>query len=309
MAELIKDLLPYTPLVRSIKTHADYEKTLEPKKNYTFCTNTDLLGLEVEVEGCLNPMQVPYYWKFKPDGSLRNYGQEAISIPLQARQVPYALHVLTEALMFHNPKFDFSPRTSVHVHLNVRDLTWDEVKTLLLLYSIFERHFFSLAGTRREQSIFCVPLYLSHQLQTYPHVEYACESWSKYSALNLGTITGNNDVARYGTIEFRHLFGTIDHEILFPWIESILCLKVAAKKFDRQLLEEKIKTLNTTSEYIALYQQVFGKVARLDLLVKRDFEHCVTQTKIALCGRDMYNKYTTNSTLFDNLGKVDQIPF
>jgi len=263
--------------------HKQYEDTHPIESPSTICDSNALVGIEVEVEGLrYPPMHFEYYWTAKEDHSLRNHGWEYTSIPLRGHQIEHALIHLHDA-MCYNPtnKPDYSPRTSIHVHMNVRDFTWSQVKTFVLLYSIFERHFFHIAGTKRESSIFCVPLYKTQQIGKISALENAPYHWSKYSALNLGCITGNNDVSKYGTIEFRHLYGTGDRSVIINWINNIFKLRRAAAvgyKFEELL--ERVKHMNTTSEYVALYQEVFGEFADTKKMMKYDFEDCVTHTKI-----------------------------
>ena len=255
-----------------------------------------LIGIEVEVENITGYVPVEYYWTAKADGSLRNNGVEFTSIPLRGYQIPHAIRHLNKCL-YENNKPDFSNRCSIHVHLNVRDMTWDEIKTLVLLYSIFERHFFNIAGTKRETGIFCVPLYKTDQLNVLNSLEYTAPSWYKYNAINCGTILGNGDVPMFGTIEFRHLYGTTDEFTLMNWINNIMCLRKATQMITYQELLEKLKVMNTTSEYVQLYVQVFGTFANLRLMQQKDFEYCVTQSKLSLWGADLRYPYKNDSAL------------
>lgn len=272
-------LYNYTTLVVNKAKHKTFEESKSKDGHYTFCSPTALLGIEIEVENVHHHPVMDYYWKSKHDGSLRNNGMEYTSIPLRAAQVPFALEYLSKALEEND--LSFSPRTSVHVHLNVRDMAWDQIQSLTLLYAIFERHFFHLAGAKREGSIFCVPLYKTTQLRCLPWIEQN-PKWHKYNAINLGTILGDNDVPRFGTIEFRHMYGTLDHDLLCPWIDNILKLRVASMKWGYRELLERLEHMNTTSEYIAMYQEVFGEYADLNKMTKFDFEHCISETKLTL---------------------------
>lgn len=290
MEETLAKLYHYSPLTVHKTKHTEYEQKLE--KQDVMIDKRALLGIEIEVENIRKPhMGLEYYWQSKEDNSLRNYGREFVSIPLRGSQVPYAIDYLSQAMTMYNPTHDFNPRTSVHVHLNVRDMTWSEVKTLVLLYAIFERHFFHLAGTKREESIFCVPLYKTTQLRSLPNIENDLGNWHKYNALNLCTLLGANGVGCYGTVEFRHLYGTLDKQILIDWINNILCLRNAATSIGYDDLCDRIKRMNSTSEYIALYEAVFGQYADLRKMVKKDFESCVSYTKQAMWGNEGLTAY------------------
>ena len=292
----VGQIVPYGPLSVNRQYHRNYEE-LQPKPQFDVVYKTALVGIEIECENITNQPYMEYYWSKKADGSLRNSGVEFVSIPLRASQVEYALDYLKNRVVLAGNDPDFSPRTSVHVHLNVRDMSLDQVKTLVLLYALFEKHFFNLVGSRREQSIFCVPLYRSGQLSTLRKLAPYSAKWHKYNAINLASIFGDDDVTRLGTIEFRHMYGTFDKQIIIPWINTILKLREASLKYSYTELLDKIKTLNTTSEYIAMYQNVFGEYANLPAMQKDDFESCVTACKLALWGHIGSRGFVLDSAL------------
>lgn len=275
--------------------HNQYEQK-NPIENPSFILQPNaLVGIEIEVENMNNGGWIPeYYWNCKEDHSLRNNGLEFTSIPLRGHQIESALKFLFEEFtLTGNTEFTFGNRTSTHIHLNVRDLTWDNIKSLLLLYCIFEKHFFTLAGTKRESSIFCVPMYRTHQASVIPNINSFDRTWHKYSAINAGTILGNEDVPKFGTIEFRHLYGTSNIDTIINWINNIFCLRVACQQYTFEELLEKLNTLNSTSEYINLYQTIFKQYALPDLLKRnnwKQFESCITALKLNL----IKEKYTVS---------------
>lgn len=297
----IGKIIKYPSLVVQKAKHLAYEQQQGPRK-FKIEQDSALLGIEVEVENIRNwipPLE--YYWQAKEDHSLRNNGIEFTSIPLRGHQVEYALKYLNAMIHADNDPV-YSPRTSIHVHLNVRDMTINQLRTLVLLYSIFERHFFHIAGTKRESSIFCVPMYKTTQPGKLSDVYYNCNHYSKYSALNVGTIRGNNQgLPKYGTIEFRHLYGTDDIPTIINWINNILKLRKASTRYNFEELLEKVKTMNTTSEYISLYKEVFEEFADLNKMLKHDFEYCVTTTKIWELRRT--STYSANSCWYRKLNR------
>ena len=289
----IADIWPFAGLVRNITSHKQFEETL-PRLTKPIAEPQELLGIEIEVENILNPVAFGYYWKDKQDGSLRNYGMEYASIPLKAYQVEYALTYFNQVMLGYN-KPDYSPRTSVHVHINVRNMTVEEIKVMTILYAIFERYFFSFTTLDRIKSIFCVPLYKTGLLEGLSSFEEH-QSWSKYSALNLCTIFGGDGVGRYGTIEFRHMHGTNDVDLLISWINNILCLKAAAYKYTLDNIKDMLLTMNTTSSYWALFTKIFGDFAIPHQLNKKDFELCITNLKLSLYGNEFFDKYGYTQT-------------
>ena len=90
-----------------------------------------IFGIEIEVENVATMVIDAYdrsYWNVVEDHSLRNNGLEFVSIPLRGDQIERALTQFNKAL----PKeHDFSPRTSVHIHMNVRDLLISEIAVIL----------------------------------------------------------------------------------------------------------------------------------------------------------------------------------
>ncbi len=254
-----------------------------------------LVGIEIEVENIKHPVNIQAYWTSKPDNSLRNNGAEFVSIPLATKQIQPALHHLYKELYRFN-KPDFSNRTSVHIHLNCRDMTQDQIYTLFLLYCLFEKHFYKMAGVKRLNSIFCVPIYRSNVENKAVNVIYDLSAnWQKYCGLNLLPLVNNNlNPGGYGTIEFRHLYGTEDVDKILVWINNILALRKAAMEIPKEELLSLIKDMNTTSSYKSLYAQVFPEDCRI-LEHKKDFEDCVSNLKRELFGNEYKNTIRTTS--------------
>ena len=84
-----------------------------------------------------------------------------------------------------------------------------------------------------------------------------------------------------GTIEFRHLAGTKDIKRIITWINLILCLKKFALKNSPDYIWDRIKTLNTTSEYKMFADEVFEDMVQA--IWNKDFNKdvgtCVTYVK------------------------------
>ena len=229
------------------------------------------LGIEVEMElgtdtqaalfGGTN--QYPG-WFIKEDHSLRDGGAEFISWPLLPRDVPKIISVLEIFFKYKRINPSFSWRTSNHVHLDVRNLRLSELISLLLIYIVLENVLFEFSSPgRRETNIFCTPLtrtdmYLVGELLRIEVPTRTClyplfNSLRKYSALNL------NRIIDYGTVEFRHLRGTLDSSFMTKWISVILKIYEASIKFSPEKLERTILTLNTSSEYEEFLVSVVGE--------------------------------------------------
>jgi len=118
--------------------------------------NGPLTGIEVEVENLDDTeFKLTHSWSVASDGSLRNAGREFISSPSTPHQIEAAINHLYAELP---AKAHFSPRTSVHVHLNCRELTLKQIYNIVILYQCFEDLLYDFAGSERKKSIFCVPI-------------------------------------------------------------------------------------------------------------------------------------------------------
>jgi len=223
-----------------------------------------IFGIEVEVEEVPDPSlkgKHALYWTTTVDNSLRNNGIEFVSLPLKAYQIEGALNQLNTSL----PKTaTFSPRTSVHVHMNVRDLSVDQIFCLLVLYTTVEELLFKWVGHNRDKSVFCVKItdtdYVQNFLSLLSNPEETVNNWNKYTALNLHPMSSK------GTVEFRHLEGTSDPQRILTWINILSCLKTTAKSYQLHHLLREIEELNTSSLYEVFIRNIFGDLA--DTLTK-----------------------------------------
>lgn len=233
-----------------------------------FASSGVFFGAEIEVEDMVfnsfmrdTPNDVPPGLSVHPDGSLRN-GIEYVTKPLKFSDLVLVLSGLEEWMrrsLKVPPKFSW--RTSTHIHLNVRDMTFEEIGKLALLYSIFELQMFNYAGVNRLNSVFCVPVTktdLSHNIYNMLvkgnyNALTRDAGWDKYSAF------GTYRTFDYGTIEFRHFPGGLDLPRLVKWVAFILSLRVAASSISFDELQRYITTLNTLCNYRELQVLVFGE--------------------------------------------------
>lgn len=266
---------------------------------------TTYVGIEIELEKVpeINTF-IPSSFQMIEDGSLKEKGKEFITVPIKFQYLEQELIRLKKSLK----TFQISSRCSVHVHLNSRDFTLEELEVFIMLYCIFEKSFFNISGKRNNNN-FCVPLYFYPSLVSafLFHLklkEISNFSWNKYFSLNLSPIFGGESKHKLGTIEFRHMEGTMDIKRIINWINLIVSLKISAKNIKRQDLLFMLKHLNTSSEYKLLAKSVF-KSWQNDILnqptFKEDVESCITCLK-NICFEAGYFKET------DTEGKVE-IPF
>jgi len=216
-----------------------------------------ITGIEVEVENCdTDNIDRDYTssWNIENDGSLRNGGIEFISKPTYPAHVETLLTNLLEKTL--PDTIHFSPRTSIHVHLNCRELTLMQVYNIVILYQCFEDLFYNFAGPERKKSIFCVPVGNSSYYIDFKSIIQSKNlmNWSKYTGLNLAPL------GSLGTIEFRHLRGTKNVNTICTWLELIYSLYNYAININTEQLESMIKTTRDEETYFTLGTSVFGSL-------------------------------------------------
>ncbi len=246
-----------------------------------------LVGIEVEVENVpryldhLQPM-----WTRVEDNSLRNNGWEYISAPIKGPHIEFALRKLYADLKVLNPKYTFSGRTSIHVHMNARTMTCEQAAAMLLLYVVFEKTLFRFVGGDRARNHHCVPLRecnITEMMTRIIRGETDVKHWMKYASVNILPLAGK------GTIEFRHMAGTDDVDKIMTWIHLLMKLKLFCYKRSYKTVVDMIVALNTKSTYMGFANMVFDDFCgKLDLreddiaegvsLVKL-YEHSHTYTK------------------------------
>jgi len=253
------------------------------------------IGIEVEVERCNLaaefPIDHPFYtfWSIIEDNSLRNNGREFVSFPITGNRIPVALYALKDILKTSFPNHEFTSRTSVHIHVNCRHMTQEEFCSLILLYLVLEPIFYYYADKtkeKRSQNNFCVPVEFSKFTLKLPQIIDALKTkngklavklinnhWRKYSGFNL------LPMKTQGTVEFRHLTGTIDVPFLMRWINMIFNLRKYAVGNSIDSILKSIYELNTISSYRGFVTAVFGELDIPDNFLRTELEKSSTSIK------------------------------
>lgn len=264
---------------------ADISRTpsLNPQSVPYAVTSAELIGIEVEVENVLRIGEVNSVWHMTADGSLRNAGQEFITAPTPATFAPVLLANLRDALGLD---CSFTPRTSVHIHLNAQDLSTEQVGDIVLLYTIFEKVLYRYVGRSRIRNPYCVPIIETSLLNRWIHKGIRAQ-WEKYAGFNILPLRDK------GTIEFRHMHGTLDVQKLSGWIELITSLKEYVKKVPTKELRKRLYTL-TVYDVPGLVREVFVNSHHLLKWEKpEDFEDGVMFMRYALTSTSSFNKLRT----------------
>jgi len=199
--------------------------------------STSLVGVEVELEGLpgfkVNDAEFESYWNMVDDGSLRNGGREfVLARPFAGADLEKALNLFDEHVAHSGRDIDISDRTSVHVHIDIRELTFHQLTKFVCLYTIFEGALFNMVGSGRTNNIFSTSfanadariskLGAFGDNPSADEMQHLLNYFTKYSSCNLAA------VARYGSLEFRNHEGTYDIERITKWINILLLMKEAA---------------------------------------------------------------------------------
>ena len=166
-------------------------------------------------------------------------------------------------------EYSFSQRTSIHVHVNIRKLSYQQLAGLLTAYCVLEPLLFDYVGRGRQRNIFCIPVtetgypdkWLSDIAKNSSRV---FSSWEKYSAVNL---TRFPDL---GTVEFRQMHGTRDKGKILTWLEIISCLYQYAVAHSFETVVEKL----TSKTYLEFVSEIFNPNI-MGIFNKKDFNRFV----------------------------------
>lgn len=210
------------------------------------------IGLECEVESVSSRKSIGVF-QATEDGSLRNSGIEFISKPMPVTEAISQFKNLHATIQYHDKRNAFTPRTSTHVHINCRALSAEHTKNIALLYALYEECFFSMVNQDRRNNIHCVPLSETFLPMLYRKpLDALVARWHKYTALNLLPL------AKYGTIEFRHLQGTDDAELLNEWLTALQNLWLLSQKID--INQDSLVNKRTLDIW---FESIFGHSSRV----------------------------------------------
>ena len=220
------------------------------------------VGIEIECEGENLKVWESPYWKIEDDGSLRGVfptgrAEYVLKKPIPIKSVGKAMDDII--LAQKEAKFNFSFRTSVHVHVNVQELTEKELVSMIYTYLLLEEAFMNYCGKERKGNRFCLRLQdadgildfvnsiVEHGLPWF--VANSREDHMRYSAINLAALR------KYGSLEFRGMRGTMDKTIITNWCNALVNVRSYAV-----LMQTPTKIYEEFAELgpLAFMQKVLG---------------------------------------------------
>lgn len=195
------------------------------------------IGIEIEVEGRGLPRNGLTGWAIHEDGSLRGESAEYVfRNPEPRAMVPTRLQLLDAKLREVNAVVNQSYRTSVHVHMNARNLLIKQIYNWIMLYVICEDILGEFAGNERIGNLFCLRAkdaqYFLEQLRQAierDNITLLRSDNLRYSAVNPLALFN------HGSLEFRALRGTTDIEVIQQWVNLLTAIKDAATNFENPI--------------------------------------------------------------------------
>lgn len=177
---------------------------------------------------------VTKYFNVHIDHSLRKEGKEfTFKGPYRGSKILRAVTAMDNCSRALN--FEGTYRTSLHVHLDMSDLTFpDDIIQFGGVYSVVEAYLYQFVGHNRFASNYCVPWYKHPQhyeafllcVQRYhkPGTQNILPSLkngksNKYAGLNCFSL------GDFGTVEFRQAPVTMASTRIITWINIIMHLK------------------------------------------------------------------------------------
>jgi hypothetical protein len=211
------------------------------------------VGIEIELENAHHYPKVSG-WATKQDGSLRNNGIEFVfKTPAGGHLIKRRLETIRNYIQ-SSANFETNQRCSVHVHVDVRDLEWEELCNFILAYIVAEPFLFQVCGKERAENIYSLALYKgTHQIDRIAmFLNRGIESTqylfrTKYTAFNLKAMIS------FGSIEFRGHRGTTDMSEIQYWTNLLLQLKEFSKETCVKSHVERYK-----NSPIEMLQGIFG---------------------------------------------------
>lgn len=231
-------------------------------------------GIEVEAEGKGMKALATDFWRSEDDPSLRGRFPDSriehvLCQPIVMKDVLPALKELAESQA--KAKLNFSFRTSVHVHVNMHELTYPQILNVIYTYLLLEEPLLNYCGEKRVGNRFCLRLQDAEGLLESLKKVFCGGEGSlfniardsiRYASINLEAIP------KYGSIEFRGMRGTLDVGVIHAWVKMLEKIRAYALLMDDvEVIHEQFRAVGAN----AFINEVLG--ATLTKLVGADVEH------------------------------------
>ena len=228
------------------------------------------IGVEIECEGTHlfdAPIQ---YWACHPDGSLRPTDghppvEYVLKKPLDRAEVTAALTYLTSKLKQAGSQVRNSHRSSVHVHLNCQQMNLREILNVVCMYLFFEHSLVEFSGQERVGNLFCLrakdaQYWVRNIVEGLRSGNFAGVYHENYRYTSCNTAS----LAKFGSLEFRSMRGTVDQELIQNWIDLLCHIKDKAAEFQTPL---QMYEMYSTMEPMEFFRHIFRSKPNLQRLL------------------------------------------
>jgi hypothetical protein len=224
---------------------------------------TGEFGIEVEVEGVKVAPMNNIHWMSKPDNSLRGIEnlEYVLKKPITYNTIPKAVKALVTHWNKNNTDVMEVFRAGIHVHINVRDLTFKQLITFLSIAYIVEGLLVDFCGEERTGNYFCLisqdaefPLYALDEACKTQNIKVLRNDDLRYSFINLKAIP------EYGSVEFRGLKTTKQCEQIYPFATMLKAMKEFSKKSSPTKLVEDFSKQGVDEWLLAIFEEDLPKI-------------------------------------------------
>lgn len=217
------------------------------------------VGIEVEVVGRHLPQEV-VGWKVEHDDSLRAGGLEyVLKGPKSRDKLDLYLSRLEKKLNEDGVTVGDSVQAGVHVHINVQELSVDQMYTFLCMYLMLESLLVKTCGDGAEGNLFCLRAcdaeYLIHLItkaRRSDRLDYLNTDNIRYASCNVMALF------KFGSLEFRAFRTDKNFDGLRTWVGTLLQLKDASKNYGSPA--ELIESFSV-GDYDTFLRTVLGEYA------------------------------------------------
>lgn len=229
------------------------------------------IGIEIECEGICATFD-NQIWKSVNEPSLRSGVEYVTRRPVEFKGLSKALTNWKNNTK--NSKFKNSIRTSIHVHINVSDLTVKQMYNILGAYWFLENVLVQVNGHERVGNLHCLrikdadDLFFSvlNSVRSRNYLQNFDQQSCKYAAVNLFS------PVNLGSLEFRFLKRYEDIKEIQLWCENLYYLCHNAKNYEPDEIVSWIDEL-TTEEFLERFfskEFVYYLIDRLGRKVIKD---------------------------------------
>jgi hypothetical protein len=224
------------------------------------------IGIEIECEGDNMIALDEAVWRSEDDGSLRGHYPQTrceyiLAKPLKIEAIPVALTELSKRLKEANAVLDFSHRCSVHVHVNVQQLEYQQLLAFMYTYYLLEEPFMTYCGKSRKGNNFCLRLQDAEGVLEVVNamfengeegIHHIGQDRQRYAAMNFEALR------KYGSLEFRGMEGNMDVNRISTWCQALIRMRDFAVKLDNP---QKVFDLFQQLDPVAFIDAVLGDIA------------------------------------------------